>query len=611
MSSDIPGGPGRSSRNLVSIATPLLLLTTILPLALGGALAVAWQYRTITERATTDLEQLADAQLALVRMVLVQPLGSAHQIASRTQLRVDMAAILDGADPDQTMAPRILIDARNAVEQITTVTITDPSGAPLVSTDAALRDPIALVSDLVTSDPDATAVFLGRRDTALTWQVAVPMYDSGRVLGAAVLELDPAPLLDALEPTRGDAGAVASACLYVPDGSGGAIAVIGALERDCLATSQPDLDRSNRSDETAPSAAVLRGEARTIRDTATPSGERTIAVTRPLPEYSWGLVVWTPRAELLAPARQATAALVGLLGLASGGAALVAVLVAGRVSRPLRRLQAVARRIEEGELDVVTDETRQDDPAELRDLADSMERMAVALAASHRAQEERYADLEVLAHAMAHDLKGPLTASKGLLELLVHDRVTEEADRRLLMERSLAASERMQRLLDDLLVLLRAIGGPVRRDPVHLEPVIDEAIASLELSDQVHRGPLPTVEGDPTLLGQVFLNLLHNAATYHRPGHPPRIEVGAETDEDGTVAVHVDDGGVGIPAEDRERMLDTFARGSNIAVGGTGLGLPIAARIVERHGGRLTLADAPLGGLRVRVVLPAADAPSV
>jgi signal transduction histidine kinase len=342
-----------------------------------------------------------------------------------------------------------------------------------------------------------------------------------------------------------------------------------------------------------------------LQDTTLATGAPIVAVTRPLPEYGWGLVVRTSRSELLAPVRGASWALAGLLGMVGAAATLLAVLVADRLGRPLLGLQVAAHRIEQGDLDAALDADLRRGPAEIRDLGDRFAGMAAALASHRQEQEERYRDLEVLTHAMVHDLKGPLTAAAGLLELVDRDLVTDEEERRLLIHRSLAATGRMQRLIDDLLALLRAIGGPIGSEEVPLGLLVDEAVSTLELTGLVEHEGLPVVLGDRLLLEQMVQNLLHNAASYHRPGCPARIEVSADTTTGDKVTLHVDDDGIGIVPEDRTRLLQTFERGSNVvAGGGTGLGLPIAVRVIERHGGSLTLGDSPLGGTRVSVTLP-------
>ena len=112
----------------------------------------------------------------------------------------------------------------------------------------------------------------------------------------------------------------------------------------------------------------------------------------------------------------------------------------------------------------------------------------------------------------------------------------------------------------------------------------------------------PDVRGDGESLRMLLDNLLENAAVHGRPGG----RIVTTVTPDGTLLV--DDDGAGIPAGERAAVLERFARGSSARGPGTGLGLAIASAQAARHGGSLTLEDAPAGGLRARVTLPAAGA---
>jgi signal transduction histidine kinase len=133
-------------------------------------------------------------------------------------------------------------------------------------------------------------------------------------------------------------------------------------------------------------------------------------------------------------------------------------------------------------------------------------------------------------------------------------------------------------------------------------------VFDLEVTEQ---GRDAAVQGWGEGLRVALDNLLRNAATHGRPpegagtGAPAvRVEVVSTADR---VTVHVDDNGPGIPAVDRERVLDRFARGTT-AVSGSGLGLALAAQQAALHGGDIAIADAPAGGARVTLWLPARPA---
>ena len=162
----------------------------------------------------------------------------------------------------------------------------------------------------------------------------------------------------------------------------------------------------------------------------------------------------------------------------------------------------------------------------------------------------------------------------------------------------------MRGLIEALLGYARVGGGRVGAGPVDLERVAQEAEGALataiwERGTRVELDDLPTVAGDAALLRQVLQNLLANAVRHARPDDP-RVTVSAAAHDAGW-EVSVADNGPGVPPDVRPRAFDLFARGEN---GGTGLGLAICRRAIERHGGRIWIADTPEGGADVRFTLP-------
>jgi signal transduction histidine kinase len=222
------------------------------------------------------------------------------------------------------------------------------------------------------------------------------------------------------------------------------------------------------------------------------------------------------------------------------------------------------------------------------------------------------AQLGAFAGAVSHDLKAPLTTIQGMLTLLEAGRVPDER-RTELLERSIAAAQRMAEMIDRLLGYAaagREIGTPeqvsldrvlaIARD--HVEADLDARGAELVVA------PLPTVLGDEVRLVEVFQNLLSNAVVHGPEGRRPAVRVRGHR-HGGTVTVTVADNGSGIPSVNRARVLRSFERGPGIDRPGSGMGLPLCARIVDAHGGSMELGDSSLGGLEVSVHLPAVPTP--
>jgi signal transduction histidine kinase len=120
-------------------------------------------------------------------------------------------------------------------------------------------------------------------------------------------------------------------------------------------------------------------------------------------------------------------------------------------------------------------------------------------------------------------------------------------------------------------------------------------------------GRLGTVEADPVLTRQLLENLVGNAVRYTAPGITPSVAISGARDPAGFVRVHVDDNGIGIPADQRDTVFDNFHRAHRSAgYPGSGLGLTICKRIVERHGGTISAGENPdHAGTRITFTLPA------
>ncbi|MGW4272598.1 ATP-binding protein [Streptomyces seoulensis] len=216
-------------------------------------------------------------------------------------------------------------------------------------------------------------------------------------------------------------------------------------------------------------------------------------------------------------------------------------------------------------------------------------------------------DLDSFAHVAAHDLKEPLRGIANAATFTLEDAgasLDATSVRRLVTTQRLAA--RMDDLLNSLLHYARMGRSGVRRDDVALDDVVDAAleVAGPRLAEErvrvVRPASLPRVHADRDRVYEVLVNLLVNAAKYAADRPDRRVEIGVEDvvppgAETVTTAVVVRDNGIGIPPEQREEVFDLFRRlhSPQERGGGTGVGLAVVKRIIERHGGRLWLTGAP------------------
>lgn len=243
------------------------------------------------------------------------------------------------------------------------------------------------------------------------------------------------------------------------------------------------------------------------------------------------------------------------------------------------------------------------------------ERAATAEAEAYRIELERSnRDLQQFAYAASHDLQEPLRtiASFGsLLDRRYRNEMPEGAHEPL--DFMVDAASRMQALVRDLLTFSRAGTRELRPETIALGDVLDEVIA--DLADALTRTgttvtiadrPLPAVHADRGQVAHLLQNLLTNAAAYaSTPDRPAHVTVSASEGPAGRVTVVVADDGPGVPEAHRERVFMLFERlHSQRHATGSGMGLPLCRRIVERHGGRIVVEDGPAGGATFRFDLP-------
>jgi hypothetical protein len=209
-------------------------------------------------------------------------------------------------------------------------------------------------------------------------------------------------------------------------------------------------------------------------------------------------------------------------------------------------------------------------------------------------------ELEAFSYSVSHDLRAPLRAISAFSHLLVEEhsaQMSEEGQR--LLNRVTANTERMEQLIEDLLRFSRLGRQPLSKHSVNMSTLVRESLEELR-KEQGHReievqvGDLPDCTGDPSLLKQVIVNLLSNAFKYTRDRERTVIEVACGQQEGEPVYV-VRDNGVGFDMRYAGKLFGVFQRmHSAEEFEGTGVGLSIVQRIIQRHGGRIW-AEAEVG----------------
>jgi PAS domain S-box-containing protein len=245
----------------------------------------------------------------------------------------------------------------------------------------------------------------------------------------------------------------------------------------------------------------------------------------------------------------------------------------------------------------------------LRDI--TVERQAQeTLTQSNAALRRANADLEQFAYAASHDLQEPLRLIMLYSELLHrrHDQGLSD-DARQLLATVTDAARRINELVRDLLSYTRTASlDVVTIIPVSANEVLKDVLGTLEdhiasAHAVVTSDNLPMVRMHRTHLVQLFQNLLSNSLKYSKPGHVPHLHVTARQG-DSTVELLVQDDGIGIPAEYRERIFGVFKRLHPQRVPGTGIGLAICKKIAEYYGGTIWVSDTEGGGSTFHFAVP-------
>jgi signal transduction histidine kinase len=323
------------------------------------------------------------------------------------------------------------------------------------------------------------------------------------------------------------------------------------------------------------------------------------AWARPIEGTPWLVAVEFPRAVVLAPAdrlgRRVSAIAVTLLIIA----AVIGWAISMRITTPLRRVTEAAEEVAEARHVAAINIDRHDEIGRLADSFNTMtERVEQARNELEARVEARTAELsavnrelESFSYSVSHDLRAPLRAIVGFVQILEEDHGTsldEEARRAL--DRVKVNATRMGQLIDDLLAFAQVTRVPLSRqrvDVTHLaRTTADEAIAMATHPIELVVEPMPPCTGEPVLLKQVFANLISNAIKFTAKTERARVAIGATTD--GDTVYYVRDNGAGFDERFAEKLFGVFQRlHRTVEFEGTGVGLAIVQRIITRHGGRV------------------------
>jgi signal transduction histidine kinase len=456
------------------------------------------------------------------------------------------------------------------------------------------------------------------------FRIAVP---EGTNAGVIVAQVDLRSLLEQVSSKVGDA-----VTAYVVDRSG-------------LLIAHPDESRVLRgtdlSAEPQVQAALASSSAMTGSMTAQYNdGHSVLTAWEVNAATGWAVFVEQPLEEAFAPLTSLLWRAGGILALGVAVSLLASLVLSRRMIEPIEAIRAGARRIGEGALDQRIVIHSGD---ELEDLADEFNQMAARLSDSYATLEQRVADRtralaaalsqvedkgqqlelasknksEFLAN-MSHELRTPLNAIIGFSELLLEKMVGDLTPRQDEYLRDILASGKHQlALINDVLDLSKVEAGrlELERSSFSVTSMVTDAVTfvraratqrHIALSEELDPR-LGEIDADQRKLRQVLVNLLANAVKFTPDGGHVSVRATLENDE---VSIAVSDTGSGIAANEMERIFKEFGQAAS-ARGheGTGLGLVLAKRIIELHGGRIWAESAPGRGSTFTFVLPVGSRP--
>lgn len=361
-------------------------------------------------------------------------------------------------------------------------------------------------------------------------------------------------------------------------------------------------DAPARYGQPAPDVGLVAALGRDGRSGDLPAGR--FYATSDIPGVPWRIVLTAPRDELFASISGLKRWGPWALFAAFAVAALAAIAL---VARSFRDADAVARantRLEQSN-------------AALAERAGELSHANRRLADLNAELEQSNAELDRFASIASHDLREPLRKVQMFSERVIHHEGPNLSPRgRDYLERMDAAARRMQALIDGLLEYARASTHTHPVEELDLDALAQDVVEDLDALRRESGGdvvlePLPRLVADPLRMRQLLQNLIANGLRFRREDVPSVVRVSGSVVDDETAEIVVADNGIGFDAHHADRVFELFERlHPRGAYPGTGMGLALCRRIVEAHGGTITVASAPGEGSTFTVRLPLAPPPA-
>jgi signal transduction histidine kinase len=580
------------------LATTMVVAT--LPVAALGFFAYSSTQTIITDQAVDHVDSLASVHEARISDVLREKAEIYALIAGSRDLPGEVKNLTEsGSDETRALLTDTLVLSRESVPSVVRIDVAAPNGTVVASTTpervgVVVSDEPGFVRGIEGPRVDTIA-----RDPVLGVLIAVlsgPLTFEDSIVGVLLVYKEPTGFLSVAGDHTG-LGATGEVLVAAPQDDG-SIVYIHPLRFDPDAALVPITFAQGENDAVR---RAIDGEEGAITDSTDYRDQAVVASVRHIEDTGWGLVVKIDQEEVDVPLGRLGGLLTAVAIVALTVAALGGILGARSVGKPLGELRDATQEIARGNLDRRARVHARD---EIGQLAHDFNRMAGALIEARQdlerkvkartaALERSNKELESFAYVASHDLQEPLRSVSGFVQLLkrrYEGKLDEQADEYITF--ATEAVKRMQELIQDLLVYSRVESQGKPLAPTKLDEVFNGVLNSLRLQIEesgahVTRDDLPRVLGDDVQLGQLIQNLVGNAVKFRKKGATPNIHVEAVV-KDGMWLVSVKDDGIGIAPEYAEKVFVIFQRlHRREEYGGTGIGLAVCKKIVERHGGRI------------------------
>ncbi|HET9369689.1 MAG TPA: ATP-binding protein [Vicinamibacterales bacterium] len=584
-----------------SIAVKLPLAFALVLLVLGSAMAIVSYLEvrhTVIAIAAERLEGAANQMAAVLSASARQRVAAVQQLMQRPEVR----AILRERSSASAAAFESPAKAYlGAAALFGNVEVWDASGAKVFAMGAPFEHPAGAALAAYLKELGGTTATIGtlrREGDNEAYPIGGRIVADGQTLGYVVDRRrisNPSQTRQTIAMLTGLIGSEAT--IVVGNGDGG---------------EWSDLSRPVRG------VPIAREGTGRLWDYERPGAPRVLAWASAIDATPWLVAIEFPRGVVLAPADRLIQRFLGITFALLVVAAAIGWALSHRLITPLRHVTETAEAVAEMRHVAPIDTDRQD---EIGRLAESFNTMAERVENAREELEHRVEarteelralnrELESFSYSVSHDLRAPLRAIVGFVQILEEDHSAAfNPDARRALDRVKVNATRMGQLIDDLLAFAQIGRVPLTRQRVELNhlarSVAEEALAAAERPIELVIEPLPPCLGEPVLLKQVFANLLSNAVKFTARTERPVITVGSMTNAD--TIYFVRDNGAGFDERFADKLFGVFQRlHRTVEFEGTGVGLAIVQRIINRHGGRVWAEGRVNQGATFYFTLPAA-----